>query len=234
MSSSRIEELKRQRQAKVTKRGSQSPYAIVVTVVVSTIYLVLIKHNIYLSTFWIIGILIGITLQRSRFCFAASFRDPIMVGNSSLFKTIILSFIISTIAFFMIQYRTAVINPDYLLTDIPGQLKPVGLHTALGAILFGGGMVVAGGCASGTLVRIGEGYIMQVVVLVGFIIGTVMGAMHFPFWDSILISKAPTIYIPKYLGFFPALIFQLILLGILYLVAHWYDKKNNIMTMQEE
>lgn len=230
MTSSKIEELKKKRQLEVKKKSNQIPYALFLSIGVFIIYLALIKYNLRFSIFWIIGILLGITMQRSRFCFAASFRDPIMVGSTSLLKAIILALIISTIGFFIIQYKVIITNPDYLISDIPGHLHPVGLHTALGAILFGVGMVIAGGCASGILVRIGEGYMMQLVVLIGFIIGTVIGARHFVFWDKIIISKASIIYLPKYLGFFPSLILQLLLLCVLYFVADWYDKRNNIMT----
>ncbi len=230
MTSSRIEELKKQRQMELRKRGNQLPYAVTATFVALIIYFALIKYNMSFSHYWIIGILLGITMQRSRFCFSASFRDPIMVGSTSLLKAIIIALFISSIGFFIIQYRTVLANPDYLLKQIPGQLHPVGIHTALGAILFGVGMVVAGGCASGVLVRIGEGYMMQWVVLVGFLIGTTIGARHFEFWDKILISKAPIVYLPHHVGFFPALILQLGLLVVLYYIADWYDKRNNIMS----
>lgn len=213
----------------IRKKRNQIPFAVMGTLGALFVYFSLLNLNVRFSSFWVIGILMGITLQRARFCFAASFRDPIMVGSTSLLKAILLAFMVSTIGFFIIQYRAVSLNPDYLLAEIPGHLNPVGIHTALGAILFGAGMVVAGGCASGVLVRIGEGYMMQLVVLVGFIIGTLIGARHFPFWDRVLISKTDIIYLPNYLGFFPSLVLQLALLGFLYFLADWYDKKNSIM-----
>ncbi|ABR50779.1 protein of unknown function DUF395, YeeE/YedE [Alkaliphilus metalliredigens QYMF] len=231
MSSSKIEELKKQRTKQLRKRKNQLPYARVVTVVALLVYIVLINYNLKFSSFWIIGILMGVTMQRARFCFTAGFRDPIMVGSTSLLKAVLLAFMVSTIGFFIIQYHAVLMNPDYLLIDIPGQLKPVGVHTAFGGILFGGGMVIAGGCASGTLMRIGEGYMLQLVVLMGFIVGALIGSWHFPFWDRLLISQAPVIYFPSYFGFFPSLIIQLVSLGSLYFIADWYDKKNNIMKM---
>lgn len=230
MTSAKIEALKRQKQLEARKKSNQTPYAILLTAAVFIIYLAFIKFNPTFSSYWLIGILIGITMQRSRFCFSASFRDPIMVGSTSLLKAIILALIVSTIGFFIIQWRAIGSAPAYLLSQVPGQLSPVGIHTALGAVLFGTGMVIAGGCASGVLIRIGEGYMMQLVVLVGFIIGTVFGARHFAFWDKLIISKAPIIYFPSYIGFFPSLILQLLLLTALYFVADWYDKRNNIMT----
>ena len=103
-------------------------------------------------------------MQRSGFCFVASFRDPVMVGSTSLFRAVIIGLMISTVGFGIFQYITISNIPNYLIDDIPGQIFPVGINTMIGAILFGIGMVIAGGCASGTLIRIGEGHVMQIVV----------------------------------------------------------------------
>ncbi len=42
--------------------------------------------------------------------------------------------------------------------------------------MFGIGMVIAGGCASGTLMRVGEGFAMQMLSLLFFVIGSLIGA----------------------------------------------------------
>lgn len=231
MTSQRIEELKKKRQKQFKKKKNQSIYGLILIFLAVIICIFFVNANSHYSGLWIIGILIGFILQRSRFCFTASFRDPLMVGSTSLFKAIIIAFIISTIGFGIIQYNHIGDSTSINLTDIPGQIAPIGLHTIIGAIMFGIGMVIAGGCASGTLMRIGEGFILQIFVLIGFITGTIMGASHYEFWDKALISKAPTIYIPKYTGMPLGIVGQVIVLIILYLIADWYDKKNSIMSM---
>lgn len=231
MSFSRIEELKREKQIKVKERKSQIPYGICICFGVLVVYGYFLSNNIQYSNFWIIGILMGVIMQRSRFCFAASFRDPIMVGSTSLLKAVIIGLIIATIGFSVVQYVRINGMNEYSLSQIPGQLYPAGPHTMLGAILFGIGMVIAGGCATGTMIRIGEGYMMQIVVMIGFIIGATTAASHFEFWDRLFISKSSTIYIPNYIGFFPSVILQIFFLLVLYWFAHWYGKRNSIMTI---
>ena len=231
MPTNKIEELKNRRQKEIKKKNSQIPYAIILTVIVVLVYATLINTNFRYSIFWILGILIGITLQRSRFCFAASFRDPILVGSTSLMKAIIIAFIISTIGFAIIQNGYVMDSQNFDVVNIPGQIDPVGIHTAIGAIMFGIGMVISGSCASGTLMRIGEGFQLQLVVLIGFIIGSLIGARNFVFWDNALISNAPIIYFPEYVGLTVSAIVQIIVLIILYILSDWYDKKNNIMSM---
>lgn len=229
MTSGKIEELKQQRQKEIKLRNSQLKYFLFVALICFIICFYFVYKNTTYVIVWTIGILIGFTMQRSRFCFAASFRDPIMVGTTSLFRAVIIGLMISTIGFSIFQYITVSNTLEYSISKIPGQISPVGFHTIIGAIIFGIGMVIAGGCASGTLIRIGEGYMMQVIVLIGFIIGTTLGSNHFEFWDKLFISSSKTIYIPEYIGFMPATLIQLIVLGIIYWVAIWYDKQNNIM-----
>lgn len=231
MKSSKIEELKRQRQKELQVKKSQLPYFFLLTFILFIFYLYFLKTNRSYSIVWIVGILIGITMQRSRFCFVASFRDPIMIGSTSVFKAVIIGLIISTVGFSIIQYIAISNMPSYSLADIPGQIWPVGIHTIIGAVLFGIGMVIAGACSSGTLIRIGEGHIMQVVVLIGFVIGTTLGVGNFKFWDKLLISSSKPVYMPEYIGFLPTVIIQIIVLAILYLLADLYDKKNNIMNL---
>jgi len=231
LASSKIQELKRQRQLKYENKKNQIIYGMVFITLGGLIYLFLLKNNFMYSVIWILGLLMGFTLQKSRFCFSASFRDPIMVGSTSILKAIIIASIITTIAFALIQYNAIGGNTSISYENIPGQIDPVGIHTAIGAILFGVGMVIAGGCASGTLMRIGEGFSLQLVVLLGFIIGTLLGGKNFEFWDRLFISKSPTIYIPKYLGFPISVVIQVVVLIMLYFVAEWYQKKNNMMKM---
>lgn len=230
MSSSKIQELKEKRQLNRKNKKSQMIYGIVFIVIAGFICLLFLKNDSGHSMIWILGLLIGFTLQKSRFCFAASFRDPIMVGSTSILKAVIIASIISTIGFAVIQHSAinGIVNS---YKNVPGQIKPVGIHTALGAVMFGIGMVVAGGCASGTLMRIGEGFKLQLVVLVGFIVGTLFGAKHFEFWDMLLIRKSPTIYIPQYIGIPFSVTVQVIVLAILFYVAHRYEKKNSMMLM---
>ncbi|SDK75367.1 YeeE/YedE thiosulfate transporter family protein [Natronincola ferrireducens] len=231
MTSKAIQELKQKRQGKFKKKNSQVSYGIICIIAAVAIYSIFLQNNSNQSIFWIIGILLGITLQRSRLCFAASFRDPVLVGSTNILKAILIALIVSTIGFVAIEYGTVGDSGDLDKIKTMGQVYPVGIHTAIGAILFGVGMVIAGGCASGFLMRIGEGFLLQLVVLFGFLVGALLGTWQFEFWDKALISKSPTIFIPDYVGFPVAVVGQIAILLLLYFLADWYDKKNNIMSM---
>ncbi|MEW9095857.1 MAG: YeeE/YedE thiosulfate transporter family protein [Clostridiaceae bacterium] len=236
MTSEKIEELKARRQRRIVKKKNQLPYGIIFTIIGIIIYVIIAKFNFQYSMFWAIGVLIGFVLQRSRFCFTAGFRDPIVVGSTSVLRAIIIGLIICTIGFALIQFNYLQHNPTAKISDIPGSIHPVGMHTVIGAFIFGIGMVIAGGCASGMLMRIGEGFLLQIIVLIGFMIGALLSANKFKFWHNKFISKSPIIYLPKYLNLDIRIVAlaQIVILIILYLIAYIYDKRKSIMKNQDE
>ncbi|WP_353892307.1 YeeE/YedE thiosulfate transporter family protein [Proteinivorax hydrogeniformans] len=225
MSSSTIETLKSKKRVHFKK--SQLPYALVFGVfILAVIFYLINQSGIKLGALLAIGVLLGFIIQKARFCFAGSVRNIIVLGNVKLLKAVILSLMISTVGFFVIQYLAVDSTVGIIIEQIPGQIKPVGIHTVVGALIFGIGMVLAGACVSGSLVRIGEGFALQAIVLIGIVIGTVLGGLiHFEFWDNLLsISESQAIYLPKIIGFFPALVIQLLALGGAYYCVYKYGK----------
>lgn len=65
-------------------------------------------------------------------------------------------------------------------------IMPMGVTSAIGAVLFGIGMQLGGGCASGTLFTVGGGSTRMAVVLACFIGGSVWATAHIPqFWSQL-------------------------------------------------
>lgn len=173
---------------------------------------------------WIFGIALGVILQRSRFCFTAALRDPVLTGGTNLLKAVIVALAVATVGYVAIQFGQFGLELN-ITGSIPGHVKPAGLHTVIGAFIFGIGAVIAGGCASGTVMRVGEGYQMQWLSIVFFIIGSVLGAAIFPLWQP-LVSAGASVYLPQALGgWLPALILQALLLLGLYVAADWWGHK---------
>lgn len=225
MGSSRIEEMKRKRELEYKQKKSQIRSGWIAIATALVIFLCIWRNSLTGGWTWLIGLMIGYTLQRSKFCFAASFRDPVLVGSTSVIRAVVVSLMIMTIGFGIIQTVHAPAPGSLPI----GQIEPAGVNTAIGAIIFGVGMVVAGGCASGTLMRIGEGFLLQIVVLMGFIIGTLLAAGSFEVWDALLMEGAKIIYIPDYIGMQAAVGIQLIVLAVLYAGLNLYDKKHSIL-----
>ena len=107
------------------------------------------------------GLLIGLTMHRSRFCFVRAFRCPFMTGESDMVKVVAMSLMIYGAG-------SAVIKWNFLQDAAMGVHHPFWFGSLAGGLIFGVGMLLAGGCASSTLWRIGEGHTKLMVTLVAF------------------------------------------------------------------
>lgn len=224
MVSREMETLIKQRQQQFKNEKSQMKYAVILVISILLLCILLCKKDYTYSVCIGIGAFIGIILRSSRFCFAAAFRDPLLTGNTRVTRGIILALIISTIGFAFIQSQMAQTpNMDYNL--IPGEVNPVGIHVMIGAFIFGIGMVLAGGCASGVLMRIGEGHGIHVIVLIGFIIGTLLGAKDYSVWYRTIIKHAKVIYFSDFLDIKIVMVLQVVVLILLYRLLVRYENK---------
>ncbi|WKY45655.1 YeeE/YedE thiosulfate transporter family protein [Eubacteriaceae bacterium ES2] len=176
-----------------------------------------------IAFYWFSGTLFGYVIQRSRFCFVAALRDPALTGSTALARGVLVTLGLSSVFFTLIKYIS-------FLTSgfIPGQayIQAIGLNTVIGGLLFGVGMVIAGGCASGMLMRIGEGFQIHLITLIFFFIGILLGNTHLSWWKSHFVILRKGIFLPDYLGWFWGLCLQLILIALLYMFAlKWEDKQ---------
>jgi uncharacterized membrane protein YedE/YeeE len=93
-----------------------------------------------------------------------------------------------------------------------GSVLPMGVASALGAFVFGIGMQLGGGCASGTLFTAGGGSVRMLLVLAFFIAGSVSATAHWDFWSGLPHSGAG-VSIPGELGTIPGLLAMLAAVG---------------------
>ncbi|GKX32033.1 hypothetical protein SH1V18_45130 [Vallitalea longa] len=202
-------------------KKNQIPIGILVLIVITFIGVLLGLETNNTLLFWMTGILFGFILQKARFCFTASMRDPYLTGSTSLTRAVLIAFAITTIGFTAIKY-------GYFRNGLPvpgmGYVVPISLATVIGAFLFGIGMVIAGGCASGTLMRVGEGFSMQLLSLAFFIVGSFWGAHDFGWWKEHIISKGKAIFLPDIFGWLGAVVIQLLIILLLYIAAVKYEK----------
>lgn len=108
-----------------------------------------------------LGSLIGFTMHRSRFCFVRAFRCPFMTGEAEMVKAVALSLMIY-------GSGTAIIKWSYLQEPSMGVYHNFWFGSFVGGIVFGIGMLLAGGCGSSTLWRVGEGHVKLMITLITF------------------------------------------------------------------
>lgn len=98
------------------------------------------------------GFALGFILQRSRFCFARVIREPLMTGEGEMTKAMILAIGLG-IPFGALLISLKLADP---YSAIPAAFW---IGSLVGGLVFGIGMVLAGGCATGSLWRLAEGHL---------------------------------------------------------------------------
>lgn len=139
-------------------------WAFVLTGLLILISLLYYKANVfymYLVVYIWFGVAYGMMLQYGRFCFASASRDLFAAGVPRMAVGIL----VALIFFSIIQATLASTN---MSTFHPA---PFGIHTLISGLIFGVGMVLAGGCASGSLYKIGEGNGTSILSILGISFG---------------------------------------------------------------
>lgn len=203
------------------------------------------KDNSKLALFLITGLLLGYILQRGLFGFAGGVKKIAMTGDGTLSKALLFLFAITVIGTAGIHYGAASSGAEAAFraakdaATIPGtgSVSAITFGFLLGGLLFGIGMVLGGGCASGTLSDTGEGSIRAMVVLLFFCIGGMLGTWHLPtLKKTFLYEGGLTVYLPDKFGYVGAVIISLLMLGVLYFIVKAYEnkrKKDGTQVMEE-
>ena len=183
-----------------------------------------------LASVWMLSNVTGFTLQRSRFCFASGFRDLFLFGSGFTLKGILTGLFISTVGFSAIMHWLV---PNTGLGMLPPEahIFPVGLSTITGGLIFGFGMVIAGGCVSGSLYRLGEGYVTSISSILGISIGMILAMMSWSWWNDNVIKYEPTLWLPQIqnIGYSWSIVITTITISALFLLVNYWESKTGII-----
>ena len=110
---------------------------------------------IYLAAYLWFGFVYGMCLQYGRFCFSSAFRDLFAVGVPRMAVGIMIAMVLfGTVSAFVTATGNSTFHP-----------APYGIHSVIAGFIFGVGMVLTGGCASGSLYKAGEGNATAMLVI---------------------------------------------------------------------
>lgn len=89
----------------------------------------------------IVGLLLGFVMQRTRFCLTGGFRDMYVQKNNKMFYALLVAITVQSIGLLVLT--------GFDVLTVSYQTFPV-IGTIIGSFVFGIGIVLAGGCATGT------------------------------------------------------------------------------------
>ena len=153
-----------------------------------------------------VGAAAGVVLYHAAFGFSSSWRALLTEGRGQGLRAQLLMLALTCAAFFPLLAAGS-----FLGQPLRGSVSPAGVSVVAGAFLFGIGMQLGGGCASGTLYSAGGGNTRMLVTLAAFIAGAVLGLRHGTFWAALPALKPASL--GGLFGTLPGLLISLGALG---------------------
>ncbi|WP_257169077.1 YeeE/YedE family protein [Bradyrhizobium sp. SRS-191] len=158
---------------------------------------------------FLVGGALGLSLYHALFGFTSAWRVFIVARRGAGLRAQMVMLAIAVILFF-----PALAHGTLFGQPVHGEYGAVGIGMLTGAFLFGLGMQMGGGCASGTLYTAGGGNTRMLVTLAAFIVGSTIGARHLPWWSAQ--PNIGAVSLIDKLGWMPALIVCLVVMAGIY------------------
>ena len=167
----------------------------------------------------LVGGALGLVLYHAAFGFTSAWRVFILERRGRGLRAQMALLAVAVVLFFpALSAGTLFDHP------VRGFVSPIGISVMVGAFIFGIGMQLGGGCASGTLFTAGGGNARMVVTLLFFIVGSVLATINFDWWAS-LPAFEPTSLVE--LGAGPGIATSLALFAVIAAVTVWLERRRH-------
>ncbi len=157
---------------------------------------------------YLLGGALGLALYHAAFGFASAWRVFLAEGRGEGLRAQMVMLALASVIFLPLLAAGSFFDQGLI-----GSVAPFAPSVAVGAAVFGIGMQLAGGCASGTLYTVGGGSTKMVFTLLFFLIGSFLGAAHLPWWFTVPwwpgTARPGGISLLNEWGLWPALVAQL-------------------------
>lgn len=174
-----------------------------------------------LSGILLIAAGLGYTMQRGRWCMVQGFREPHMTGDNTMAKGVMISILLVAIGVAVLKYTELRAVEHYVRGTF-------GWGGVVGGALFGFGAMLAGGCGTGTLWRVGEGQVKLMITVPFFGVSNAILTGYFKEWEWEGTEEAAAtlgkwVYMPESLGYGWTLAIVAAAMGAWYLVVKWNE-----------
>ena len=177
-----------------------------------------------LGVIFCIAAILGIVNQRSRFCFVRAFREPFMTGDGEMTKAAVVAFLVCVSGFSLLKFSE--------IKDLTAHIAPsAGFPAIIGGFVFGIGMTLAGGCASGSLWRAGEGHVKLWLAVLAFCLSA--AGTHVILQVVFEYSYFKRVFLPDIFNSW--LLSLLVVFGIMYFwywMASWNERTEKLVMLK--
>lgn len=189
-----------------------------------------------LSGIIMIAAALGYTMQRGRWCMVQGFREPHMTGDCTLAKSVALSIVLLAIGGAVLKYAVPYAHGGESVLHPANYVRGTfGIWGIVGGFIFGLGAMLAGGCGTGTLWRVGEGQVKLIMVVPFFAISNSLMSTWFKNFgpDEINLEKSgglgSYVYLPDVMGYGGTLAMIAAVMMVWYLIVTWNEDSNKLI-----
>jgi len=172
------------------------------------------------AALYLLGGALGLVLYHAAFGFTSAWRVFIADRRGEGLRAQMAMLAIAVLLFFPVLSAGTLFGQP-----VQGLISPVGVSVIFGAFIFGIGMQLGGGCASGTLYTAGGGSVRMVLTLLAFVVGSTLGAAHFHWWAAL--PHLPPVSVVKAWGIVPALAVNLAIFAIIAAVTVVLERRRH-------
>jgi uncharacterized membrane protein YedE/YeeE len=169
---------------------------------------------------FLVGGGLGIALYHALFGFTSAWRVFISDRRGAGLRAQMLMLAVAVVLFYPV-----IAQGTFFGQPVRGEYGDVGISVIVGAFLFGLGMQLGGGCASGTLYTSGGGNTRMLVTLAAFIFGSTVGAAHLPWWQAT--PNIGPISLIKSIGWIPGLALSLVVFAAIAGITVWAERRRH-------
>ena len=192
------------------------------------LYNAAVEAEMILIGFVLIGLMIGVVLQRSRFCIVRTLRETFLTGDSEPTTGLIAGILVGMFGFVIIKLMGVHVGGEMAM--VQGNFWVPGI---VGGIIFGLGMTIAGGCTVGSTWRAGEGHVKLWLSLIGLIIFLPLTAEYIQpaFLGMLPASMKQQFFLPDTFGYAGSICLMLLILLLWYVFVKWNEKTGRLTAL---
>jgi len=172
------------------------------------------------AALYVLGAALGLVLYHAAFGFTSAWRVFIADRRGEGLRAQMVMLAIASALFFPVLAAGSLFGQP-----VAGLVSPAGVSVVFGAFIFGIGMQLGGGCASGTLYTVGGGSTRMLITLAAFIAGSAIGAAHLHWWTAL--PSLPRISLVEAWGPWTALAVQLAVFAAIAAVTVVLEKRRH-------
>jgi hypothetical protein len=172
------------------------------------------------SALFLVGLAAGLILYHAAFGFTAAWREVVNSGRGSGLRAQMLMLGATVLIF-----TPLIAQGELWGVNLRGSVAPLNIAVVCGAFIFGLGMQLGGGCASGTLFTAGGGSVRMLVTLAAFIAGSVLGTWQWSLWQGVP-GFAP-VSLSANFGVIGGIGLSLVLFALVWVGTVFYEKRRH-------